>query len=258
MHLPRTLVEAFPPSNLRLIDLTRAEIDDDMLTEIAKADYGCASDEHLAVIRPIRDTGIVPALGWHGGEVLELIRWSNPENPHHKPGATGFRGHRIRAFSCAVLLRSAFDHNSDGSDEATLALCLGSTRVLGRDFDDAAASFLTWALPKMSDWSAYPFEPQHTEPFLFALGLLVLTTRFSTGRLPASAVADAAELVLREDEKLHRGQRGLSDHPPAAFGVSNGYWSPLAAELAENARALPDNATRDSLLLLGEVLKHEL
>jgi len=260
MQLPPSLIEAFPPSNQRLIDLTRREIDDDMLAEIAQADYGCDAEKHFEVLRMIRETGVVPALGWHGGEVLGLIRWSNPENPNHKPGATGIRGHRMRAFACAVLLRSAMDSGSDGSDEATLAQCLGSTRLLGRDFDEAAARFLTWMLLQRGDWSALPLEPPHEDQFLFVLGLLVVACRLPVERVSDSILADAAELVIQEDEKIRRVRQPIGDsiRPPIAFGVSHGYWSPLAGELVENAARVTDPALRDSLRYLGEILQQEL
>src|SRR5260221_13417688 len=103
MNIPHALVTAFPPSNRLLLDVSRQQIDDGMLAEIAAADYGIDADRHLASLRPIRDTGVVPQfIGWHPAEVLELIRWSDPENPEHKPGSTGRRGHQMRAFSCAV------------------------------------------------------------------------------------------------------------------------------------------------------------
>lgn len=260
MKLPQSLIEAFPPSNQRLIDLTRHEIDDDMLTEIANADYGCDAENHFEVLRTIRDTGIVPALGWHGGEVLGLIRWSNPENPNHKPGAIGIRGHQMRAFACALLLRSAMDFGSDGSDEATLAQSLGSTRLLGREFDEAAASFLTWALSKRGDWSALPLEPPHEDQFLFVLGLLVVASRLTADRVPETVLADAVELVIQEDGKIRRSRQPISESilPPIAFGVSHGYWLPLAGELAENAAKVIDPGLRDSLRYLGEILQAEL
>src|SRR5436305_280319 len=119
MILPPALLAVFPPSADRLLDVARQQVDDGMLREIAAADYGRDVDIHLAALRPIRDQGIVPApLGWHPGEVLELIRWSDPEDPAHKPGATGRRGHQMRAFACAALLRTAMENGCDGVAEA--------------------------------------------------------------------------------------------------------------------------------------------
>src|SRR5258708_20197319 len=128
----------------------------------ARRDRG-SRPSHLAKLRPIRDHGIVPAsLGWHPGEVLALIRWSNPEDPSHKPGSTGRRGHQMRAFACAALLRD------DLENEATLAQCLTSSKVLGPEMSEAVACFLTWGIPLMAT----------SDRWLFSFVLLVAAPRF--------------------------------------------------------------------------------
>ena len=114
MDPPPALLTAFPASADLLLDIVRRQVDDGMLAEIAAADYGMDMNAHLTELRTIRDQGIVPTpLPWHPGEVLELIRWSNPENPAHKPGSTGRRGHQMRAFACAAILRAGM---GDGGD----------------------------------------------------------------------------------------------------------------------------------------------
>jgi hypothetical protein len=61
MNPPPALVTAFPPSLDLLLDVTRRQVDDGMLTEIARADYGSDVSVHLAALRAIRDHGIVPS-----------------------------------------------------------------------------------------------------------------------------------------------------------------------------------------------------
>jgi hypothetical protein len=61
MDVPSELLAAFPPSAMRLFDRTRRAVDDDMLSEIASADYGSQAAEMMALLLPIRDTGIVSA-----------------------------------------------------------------------------------------------------------------------------------------------------------------------------------------------------
>jgi hypothetical protein len=79
----------------------------DMIDEIAAADYGNDIERHRAAIVEIAKTGTTPEpLLWHPTEVLELIRWSEPENPNWKPGRTGEQGHVMRAFCCTALLQS--------------------------------------------------------------------------------------------------------------------------------------------------------
>ena len=74
------LLERFDPEPDGLLDSISAYIDDEMLKEISLADYGDDAPEHLTALRTLRDAGIFPAkMVWVPGEVLELIRWSEPE-----------------------------------------------------------------------------------------------------------------------------------------------------------------------------------
>jgi hypothetical protein len=103
MNIPAALVAAFPPSQDALLDFARKRIDDSMLLEIARADYGCDAEAHLAALRPIRDEGsVVSPMQWQPGEVLELTSYCDPEQPEgppFEPGPTGRRGHLIRLFA---------------------------------------------------------------------------------------------------------------------------------------------------------------
>lgn len=72
MDVPSGLMEAFPPTANLLFDRARHNVDDTMLMEIARADYGYLANEMMAELRPIRD-GIIPVpMGGHLREVLEL------------------------------------------------------------------------------------------------------------------------------------------------------------------------------------------
>ena len=55
-------------------------------------------------------------LRWEPREVLELTRWSRPDDPSWRPGSPGLPGHLQRAFACAVLLRWPNGPNSNGGD----------------------------------------------------------------------------------------------------------------------------------------------
>lgn len=240
MNIPPAILAAFPPSRERLLDATRRHVDDKMLNEIASADYGCGGDDHFAALRLIRDTGIVAIpMKWHPGEVLELIRWSNPEDPNHKPGSTGQRGHQMRVFACAALLRAADDTSID-AEEATLAQCLASALVLGGEILEASASFLNWHIPRMTG----------NERWLFAFGLLVVASRFRGSRITDRNLGDAATWVLAEESDV-RKPFNLSDPPPAAFGITYGFWAPLAAELTSRANAIEVREVRENIELIG-------
>ena len=55
-------------------------------------------------------------------EVLELIRWSEPDDPDWSPGGQGPRGHWMRLFACTVRVRLAPKYPASfGSECDTLA-----------------------------------------------------------------------------------------------------------------------------------------
>ena len=240
MHIPPALLRAFPPCDHLLLDVARKEIDDGMLREIAQADYGMDADKHLAALQQIRLRGDVSDVGtWHPGEVLELIRWSNPDDPKHKPGSTGRRGHQMRAFACAALLTA--ENDSSTSSDSSLAQCLVSARVLGEEMSVAAACYLTSRTPFVDD-----------DRFLFALGLLIVATRLRAGRLTEPDLRDAATWFYQEEQAECSGQFG--GILPAPFSMQSGYWKPLATELIEEAKTIEAPDVRNDLELIGTSL----
>jgi hypothetical protein len=254
MDIPAELMAAFPPSADLLLDSLRRAIDDAMLTEIARADYGHMADEMLAELRPIRDSGIIPApMQGQLAEVLALTRWCNPEVPDpppFEPGPTGRRGHQTRLFACAVLMRGALNpenEDCDGSEDSTLAQSLTSAKVLGAEMSEAVARFLTWRLPRMKYCS---------DPPLFALGLLILATRLGPERFPEPALAKVAEWVVAE-ESLHRQAIPAGNTEPIrlAFSIQSGFWQPLATELSEKAEAVREEGVRHSIQLCNLLLE---
>jgi hypothetical protein len=93
--------------------LLASQVDAAMLAEIAGADYGHDQAKHLAALEAIHSTGKVPSpLQWEPAEVLNLMRWSEPDDPSWQPSGRGQRGHIMRAFCCAILLRAACDADS--------------------------------------------------------------------------------------------------------------------------------------------------
>jgi hypothetical protein len=251
MDIPAELLTVFPPSGQMLLDMTRRQVDDDVLDEIARADYGMDADLHLAALQPIRDDGVIPRpMEWHPREVLELIRWSEPERAELQPGAAGRRGHLMRTFACAVLLRADSDGEVDTAVEATLAHCLSGAKVLGQGISEAAGSFLTWRIPTMAS----------TERWLFALGLMIVAMRFRNGPVTDHILGDTAEWFLGEEGDW-RGKFRLhynpADPPPAPVGLTYGRWKPLLAELLSGTATVHTEAVRDNLELIARVLLKE-
>jgi hypothetical protein len=176
-----------------LLDHLRPRIDDDMLLEIASCDYGMGVEEYLAGLRRIRDDGEVFA--WPGvAEVLELTRWSEPDDPAWRPGGHGRRGHLMRAFACAALLRGgAVPANRVyiSSENESLAQLLASAVYLGPAVHEAAARFLAWRVGFADE----------DRPFA-AFALLFLVVLLADGRFPEDGVASLADEVIAEEKRV--------------------------------------------------------
>jgi hypothetical protein len=146
-----------------------------MLEEIAAADYGQNVREHLAALRSIRDEGVVfaPMLAVPAGEVLALVRWSEPDGPAWSPGGHGVRGHLLRAFCCAALIRAGVEpinqtHSNYPLHDATIVQLIRSTLALSPEASTAALRVLAWCT--LQDCAT-----DETYAFL-ALGILLLAT----------------------------------------------------------------------------------
>jgi hypothetical protein len=191
----RRLLEELRPSPTDLFDLLRSRVDDSMLQEIAEADYGDDSDEHFRALKRVQASGELPPNEWVPMEVIELIRFSQPDDPTWKPGSTGTRGHVMRAYCCVVLLRIAADPKNyeyiDGENQ-TIILLVDSAIVLGGDVPLAALRLLCWrilSLPR-SDCE-YPF-------FALAILLLALNVR----AVNEEGLIQLANWVFTEEERI--------------------------------------------------------
>lgn len=153
-----------------LLKLLSDVTDDFMLQKIAEANYEWKAELHLEALLPIRDETRVPVpMEWYPLEVLKLICWSEPDDPHWKPGETERVGHIMRAFCCAALLRAGGESRDEDllqGENHTLAQLLVSLDTLGHEFQEAALRFLVW---RLDHFGAYITE----RPF-FLLGILLL------------------------------------------------------------------------------------
>lgn len=180
-----------------------------MLVEISEADCGLNVEKHLAYLRLIRDQQQIAApMGWEPKKALELILWSEPSDPEWKPGSTGERGHIMRAFACAALLRAAAEPANYGyifGENQTLAQLIDSARYLGKDLSAAAARFLTWRIPRMDSEEERPF---------FAFGLLCLTIEVTGPSIDPATLAETADWVELEES----AERAAVGDLPTAHG----------------------------------------
>lgn len=104
---------------------------------------------------------------------MELVRWSEPDQKGWKPGSTGKRGHWMRLFCCAMLLRlSAEPVNFSRflSEDANVIQLISSAIKLGNKTTSACLQFLSKRMQAEEQYDEYDEE---SWPCL-ALGILVL------------------------------------------------------------------------------------
>lgn len=147
------LLNKFEPDGDALLRAISAHVTDEMLDWIAGADYGDRREEHYEALLQVRDHGTFPDdLSWVPMEVLELLRWSEPEDPDWKPGRTGEFGHWMRAFSCAAISRAEHEpwnyHYNDGSTDSTTIQLVLSLDALLIDLNREAARNFAWLILK--------------------------------------------------------------------------------------------------------------
>jgi hypothetical protein len=220
--LNEVLIQFDPAPDSLLREISK-HIDDAMLEQIALADYGEEKEEHLAALREIRDTGKTPIkMEWCPTEVLELIRWSQPDDPNWKPGATGLFGHWMRAFCTAALLRALREPtNYDvGDSEKTLINLILSLRALPIDLNPQAASFLSWLLLH-SD-----LESNNEALPAYGVGLLWFALQHP-GSTHGYALESLANWIIHRSTQLHPNlilepgslplRLGFGNPPPSAW-----------------------------------------
>lgn len=193
------LLNQIEPDGDVLLRAISADVTDEMLECISQADYGCDADQHLAALRGLRETGLLPENpGWVPMEVLELMRWSEPEDPNWKPGRTGESGHWMRAFSCAAILRAEhepwnYKYNDGCTDSTTIQLVL-SLETLPVDLNREAARNFAWLILKS--------DPEGSNDSLrgYGLALLWFALHLEPGVADEDLIALAAWVVRRADE----------------------------------------------------------
>ena len=194
------LLNRFDPDGDVLLRAISAHVTDDMLDCIAHADYGCDADRHLAALRQLRETGTLPQNpAWVPMEVLELIRWSEPDDPQWKPGRTGDPGHWIRAFSCAAILRAEhepynYSHNDGSTDSTTIQLIL-SLDALPIDLNREAARNFAWLLLKTDP------EGKNDSIREYAVALLWLALHLAP-RVPDDDLISLAQWTAKRADEL--------------------------------------------------------
>jgi hypothetical protein len=145
-------LDCLEPSDRPLLDLVFGQIDDAMLLEIARGDYGDDVEIHLAALHQMRSNKIPVPLQWHPGEVLCLTRWTEWDSL----SSHSTRNHWMRLFACTVLIWASLepenyvyqlgDGNHSEGEESTIIQLIDSALYLGDDVAIAALKFLAWRM----------------------------------------------------------------------------------------------------------------
>jgi hypothetical protein len=225
-------------------------VDDALLHEIAAADYGYKIEENLTHLIEIRNRGLstVP-MGWRPREVLELIRWSKPEDPHWKPGETGERGHWMRAFACSALLRAAGEASNSGLRvgwNKTLIQLIGSLRSVGPELYEPAAAFLAWLIPRIDE------DGGDQELGFLVVGLLWFALNSQTA-VADPVIVSMSERVAEEVKRVERprGWPGQGLLGATTFNSYHADWRNLGVALAEMDLGERSDSARDWVKLIG-------
>ena len=212
------------------VDLASA-LSPEMLEEIARADYGEDLAEHRSALLEIVRSLELPDRRQHPypWEVLELIRWSEPDRPDWAPSGRGRRGHVMRAFCSAALLTAAGIPGTWAyftGEPSSLIQLITSATALGEPHLSSVASLVVWRLANTM--------VEEIDSLFFMLGLLIVLRSSAAFRVTPeqwSALAawiDEAELNVRIENGSEAGDWlldvGLHD-------VRHGVWKRLAREL---------------------------
>ena len=249
-------LEKFHPDAHLLLDFLLPFIDDDMLHVIAAADYGIDVELHLVPLKLLRDSRVIPVLNWHPREVLELLRWSEPDKPGWKPGIEGVRGHFLRAFACSTLLMSYKQaENNDrwlSFNETAIQLAL-SIRAIGEESLPASISFFAWCLEHLS-----PLDTERMESPFLGLALLSLAIDFPS--IDDEAIIALCEWIdgtvqtLLIDKQWFATRRKNWLLSTNHHNMKNGRWVEMGQELEGWAKVQPASEKATWVELIGNRL----
>ena len=250
------LLEPLHPNESALTPLFQAKIDEAMLREIAEADYGWKADECYALLQPILKTGLVTSDDFNLQEVLELIRWSEPDDPESDPGGHGPRGHWMRLFACTAMVRLAPKYKASFSSECdTLAQLISSAIELGRPVARAAGSMLAWR------FLAHPGDAEDAAFLAFAILLLATYIEYREDR--GQWLKEIAIWVEDQEALARNAKSQWSSSLPhwdkwllglTLFDQREAVWRSLAHRILARPESPHPRDAGEALQLLGELV----
>jgi len=218
--MPHGALDTLAPDPDSLLRRLAAGIDDAMIADMAALDYGRDIAANKDALRDIRDSGCIPApLPWVPREVLELTRWWRPDLEPLPDDRR--RGHLMRAFTCAALLKGSGEPANrefcEGQNQTVVRL-VASLCALDDGHEQAAIGLLFWLIGRLAPDNRRPndFDWYYEDRAFLAVAILALGLE-ARPRLSDAAVVALAEW-LSESEHHHNSRR---NH---AYGLPPGPW----------------------------------
>ena len=195
------LLNQFEPEPDILLREISKYVTDEMLEQISLADYGLRVDEHMVALRQVRDTGTFPQeMYWCPMEVLELTRWSEPDDHERNAGRMGEFGHWMRAFSCAAILRAEHEpYNylyNNGCTDSTIIQLIFSLRALPVDLSSHALKHLSWLLLRIDP------EGRDDQVRIYGVGILWFALQVIPA-IPEQTLISLARWVARRADEVN-------------------------------------------------------
>lgn len=219
-------------------------IRDDMLTEVARCDYGMDEEQHFTELVKIRDRQMTSScLEWEPKEVLELFRWSEYGDDRSGQEPRSKRDfHRIRAFCCAALLDAATrPQNKD------MLLSTNETAVQLIESVGLADAGLEPLLPAFLAYSLKALEDDDVEKLHHLFGLVWALCNARRGNDPA--LHDLIEAIVHlESECRQIWPNGVGRCPTRPIlgltfhDLKNDKWTAIGRRLAGSAHQDIDDA----------------
>lgn len=238
------------PDGDALLLLLSEIVDDDLLMKMAAADYGWKADECFRLLKEIRSTGDIPApIDFNLQEVLQLVRWSDPDDMER---------HVVRAFASAALIKAGGNpSNRDRfeGDNTNFALLLSSLVPLGTKYQEAALQLFAWRLGNHCD--------VEDPPFIYLA--ILMTSLLAWPYLESNFINEVVALLLASEEAARSDARIVRPHDPAEpgdqwlfgltyFDACEPQWRSFAEQLGTLSTHIDDEQARRNVLLIASRL----
>lgn len=236
-----------------------SHVTDDMLGEIALADYGMDFDAHLKALKKLRARELSKTrMAWEPKEVLELFRWSEwGDDRTGQASRSEVDFHLMRAFCCGLILEAyatPANHEDFSGINQTIIQLLDSTSVIGPVHAAGLSDFLCWLIPQVPS-----FEEERA---FYGLALVWALLRAGEIAEPQArfiiSVIDACEAEFRLLLKVWPESFG-KPHDRwllgwTHFDLCHEKWLDLSIDLATLAQTVRDDDLRDRLQRLSRWL----